>query len=302
MKKKWIISLFLCLSFRALFSSSIEPNLQSVLSAERYIKQQNPSPHFIAYHKNDIIGICFLSTDILPSKGYNGPITILIGLNKTGYLSGISIIDHKENIAIADEIREESFINQFKNKNLNDPFKVSQDIQGITGATITVKRLSEIVKKSGKVMYHQCFTNMSRDNQELYSKTTTDKLWILLLSIFLLSSMGLFLLRWYQTKRQQYLLISVLLGAIFIIIVLIYGLKDKKKQSYDDKIIYKHPVSFTKENNISFTNKDLEKKEENIILTPKWSIKQVDKGTIEKQIKSGNLSDKEAVDYQTLEE
>ena len=107
-----------------------------------------------------MIGICYLSTDVTPEiNGYNGPIRVLIGLLKTGRVSGIRVLKHRENIIEALVIEKESFDSSFREKPITDPFLPGRDLEHVTGATVTIRQMGSIVKLSARKMLPLCREN-----------------------------------------------------------------------------------------------------------------------------------------------
>ena len=142
-------------------------------SADSFSVQTGKLPYYKAYNGKKQIGICYVSSDIVPEIiGYNGPIKVLIGLYSTGKISKIKVLDHVENIIEAEKIEKKYFENRFKGKSINDSFKVGKDVENITGATVTVEVICEIVKLSSSIMYEYCFKNGNPENllQEINQK------------------------------------------------------------------------------------------------------------------------------------
>lgn len=83
------------------------------------------------------------------SKGYAGPIEIMVGISNDGKVSGIKILSHTETPGLGANAPEPKFSDQFKNKSTADKIEVvkmapskENQIQALTGATITSKAVS----------------------------------------------------------------------------------------------------------------------------------------------------------------
>jgi len=85
---------------------------------------------------------------ILKVKGYGGPIRMAVGIGKDGEAKGISIISHNETPGLGANVEKEEFLGQFIGKAISDPLEVGEDIQAITGATITSKAATKEVKEA----------------------------------------------------------------------------------------------------------------------------------------------------------
>jgi Na+-translocating ferredoxin:NAD+ oxidoreductase RnfG subunit len=82
-------------------------------------------------------------------RGYDGPIKMLVGLDATGTLAGIIVTDDREPYGYF-SVETPEFAAQFKNKSVRDPFKVGQDINAISRATISVTSASRAVRNSSR--------------------------------------------------------------------------------------------------------------------------------------------------------
>jgi len=76
---------------------------------------------------------------ILKVKGYGGPIRMAVGIGKDGEVKGVSVISHNETPGLGANVENEEFLDQFIGKTISDPLEIGEDIQAITGATITSK-------------------------------------------------------------------------------------------------------------------------------------------------------------------
>ena len=86
----------------------------------------------------------------LQSKGYGGKMRFLIAIDSNGKYLGFDSLEHNETPGFGTKMDEEKYKSQFKTKTLND------EIDGITGATITSRGLEkgiEAAKKDFKEKY-----------------------------------------------------------------------------------------------------------------------------------------------------
>lgn len=64
-------------------------------------------------------------------KGYGGKISLMIGIDQTGAVTGVSVMEMNETAGLGAKAKNQDFLDQFKGDN--------QEIKAITGATITTK-------------------------------------------------------------------------------------------------------------------------------------------------------------------
>jgi electron transport complex protein RnfG len=105
--------------------------------------------YFIAKKGDETIGYIVQSF----GKGYSSYINTLIAVDKDFKVQKINILGHAETPGLGDEIEEDSFKGQFKNKDL-DHLKVlktdtTEYIQAISGATISSRAVTEDAVKNG---------------------------------------------------------------------------------------------------------------------------------------------------------
>jgi len=113
-----------------------------------------PTTVYRARHNQQAIAAIF--TSIAPN-GYNGRITLLVGIYQTGKLAGVRVITHKETPGLGDKIdeRKSNWITQFSGLSLNNPipaqWAVKKDggqFDQFTGATITPRAVIQAVKNA----------------------------------------------------------------------------------------------------------------------------------------------------------
>jgi electron transport complex protein RnfG len=105
--------------------------------------------YFVAKKGGNITGYIIQSF----GKGYSSYIDTLIAVDKDFRVQSINILGHAETPGLGDEIEADSFRNQFKGR---DPehlkvvkTETTEDIQAISGATISSRAVTEDAVKSG---------------------------------------------------------------------------------------------------------------------------------------------------------
>ncbi len=106
----------------------------------------------------DSLGYVITVTD---KDGYGGDITFTLGINNEGNINGIAFLKLEETAGMGMKADEDSFKNQFTDKNVSDyntesDSFASNGIDAISGATITTKAVSNGVN-AGVI----CFKNIS---------------------------------------------------------------------------------------------------------------------------------------------
>ena len=127
--------------------------------ADRFTDRQGQPPVFEAYQidsstgQETLAGYVFLTSDLPPEQmGFNGPIEVLVGMDLRGALTGIVVVRYRESLqnSRGDFLATDGFQEQFAGKSIVDAFQVRRDVDGITGATITVDAMSRSIRNAAR--------------------------------------------------------------------------------------------------------------------------------------------------------
>jgi len=131
-------------------------SLKSVFpQAERFLPQKDPLPHHQVLVKNwqtgdyELIGYCFDTAQIAPQvTGYGGLIHILMGMDLSGRLVGVKIEEHAETPFFVEGFKAPWFTQQFVGKGVGDPLEIGQDVDGLSGATLSSRAVVRGIRES----------------------------------------------------------------------------------------------------------------------------------------------------------
>ncbi len=111
-----------------------------------------PKTIYLAYKEGKPVGAILTVT---ASRGYNGPINLLVGINNDLALLGVRVTTHRETPGLGDkiELRQSPWIKEFDGRSIGDPpenrWAVKRDggiFDQFTGATITPRAVVEAVR------------------------------------------------------------------------------------------------------------------------------------------------------------
>ena len=129
--------------------------------AATFSNKEGSPPHYKVYaaapkgQEPKLIGLAWWTTELEPlERAFDGPIKMLVGMDTTGVLQGVVVTEHREPYGDF-SVDTPAFAAQFKGKNIRDPFKVGQDIDAISRATISVTSASRAVRNSGRRIARQ---------------------------------------------------------------------------------------------------------------------------------------------------
>ncbi len=137
---------------------SVLPNVADYRVIEKRIDKKDVVKIFRGVDKDGkLVGYAFLAS----GPGFQGIITMMVGLNvDMKHLTGLKVLEQVETPGLGDKIREKWFEDQFKELSIEPkieyiknrkPEKPNQ-IQSITGATITTKAVTNIINKRVRIV------------------------------------------------------------------------------------------------------------------------------------------------------
>jgi len=123
-----------------------EASLKEVLPEATHfepVKSGNDIIYYKAHNKDGkFIGVAFKAL----AKGYSSIIETMAGLALDGNITAIKILNHNETPGLGARIADSSFTGQFANKNIRG----LNEVQAITGATISSKAVIDSVSKKAQ--------------------------------------------------------------------------------------------------------------------------------------------------------
>lgn len=83
----------------------------------------------------------------IQQQGYDGEITYNLAVDSEGYIVGMQIVSHTETPGIGDVITTDPFQEQFIGKNYEDPIAAGEDVDTVTGATVSTAAMINSVRR-----------------------------------------------------------------------------------------------------------------------------------------------------------
>lgn len=145
--------------------AKVEPLLKHLFpEATRISAKEGAPPHFSVFGKGAgadgdvLIGFGFWTTELEPlERGYDGPIKILVGMDVRGILAGVVVVEHHEPYGYF-SVEPPTFAAQFVGKSVRDPFKVGDDIDAVSRASITMLSATRAIRNSARRIATQLLT------------------------------------------------------------------------------------------------------------------------------------------------
>jgi len=160
----WWIKILLAAALLALLLNPLIFHKPSKGGEEAFLKELFPNAtsfsskrgdplHYTAFKGSSSVGYCFVTTDIVPEeRGYAGAIKALACMDRKGVITGVKVLEHKETPAYAHKIEEPIFLDQFRGKNVRDPFVIGKDLDGIARASVSCDAVAGSIRKSARIV------------------------------------------------------------------------------------------------------------------------------------------------------
>lgn len=113
-------------------------NLKSVASAT--------DESFTFYYSKSAEGKTLVACNVLAQEGKEGPMTVGVCFHPDGLIKSVKVLNHVEDRG--KNVDADSFLKQFSGKRVGSSFQVGKDVDGISGATISSKAVSESVRRA----------------------------------------------------------------------------------------------------------------------------------------------------------
>lgn len=159
-----VVALVACAIAVSHTQSAVDPKLQDQLkqlfpATAAFSPKIIDPPHYKAFASSSgaqsVAGLAFWTTEIEPlERGYDGPIKILVGLDTKGVITGIIVAQHHEPYGDF-SIERPEFAAQFKGKSIRDRFRVGEDVDAVSRATITITSAARAIRNSARRMATQ---------------------------------------------------------------------------------------------------------------------------------------------------
>lgn len=94
--------------------------------------------------QGQIVGYAFVGE----ANGYGGVVRILVGVDETSNeIVNIKILAHTETPGLGSRIEDASFRGQFVGKTVQDPIRLNEDIDALSGATVSSQAAVQAVRR-----------------------------------------------------------------------------------------------------------------------------------------------------------
>lgn len=125
--------------------SPVGPLVPNVLPGTQRVEANGEI--FTAYNAEDQVLGYAAAAD---ATGYGGPIYLLVGIDPNGEIAGIQVIEQRETPGFYALLSDRKFIQGFLGKTTDQPFMLGQDVDSISGATLSAGAVAEAIRNASE--------------------------------------------------------------------------------------------------------------------------------------------------------
>lgn len=92
---------------------------------------------------------------IADAPGYAGNVQVLVGVNPAGQITGVRVVRQTESPSFYARIVDTGFTDNFGEMDVTSPFRLGEDVDAVTRATITSRAITEAVQAASYTLAEQ---------------------------------------------------------------------------------------------------------------------------------------------------
>ena len=129
-------------------AADLMPAIQQAMPDANHITKED-STLYIAWadaEETEILGYVALGE----ASGYGGKLILAVGVNPQGEIVNTAIASSKETPAWINRVLSSSLLKNLQGKKYSEPFKLGEDLDGVTGATYTSRAIAEAALQASR--------------------------------------------------------------------------------------------------------------------------------------------------------
>jgi len=129
------------------------PQLRLVFPSARSFSDElkNPSRRDAYAKDSSVLGSIVSNTDLAPNiRGYNGDMSLLVGVSHDGTITGVLVLEHNETPSYVRNLTQ--WVNTFRGRHVTDSLEMGRDLDAMTGATVSSRAIIDMVRISSRTV------------------------------------------------------------------------------------------------------------------------------------------------------
>jgi len=143
------------------------------------------------------------------ANGYGGPLKVAVAVDLSGRILQTAIVENKETPAYLSAVLRHKFLEKFEGKGVGAPFELGEDLDGVSGATVSSLAVAEAVRKASHDVGRRQFNLDIREKRENWRIGLPETVVILL---YLVAIVSVFV--WKKPNVRNYVILAgiIILG------------------------------------------------------------------------------------------
>ncbi|MPQ48303.1 FMN-binding protein [Marinifilum sp. N1E240] len=198
------ISLGLAFCYGVIFTNNTQEleHLKVLQSANLKLGEANKGVHPV--YKNDSL-FGFLATG--SSQGYGGPLQVAVISNTTEGIVSTELLKSFETPSFVAKLSNKKYYQQYEDKNLTDHFQIKQDIEAVSGATVSSLAIANAARDASYLIANNVFKLQTPKIEKNWRLTPKEGIVAVIIVIA-------FLAIYFKSKKLIYF--NLFLGLVFI--------------------------------------------------------------------------------------
>lgn len=198
------ISLGLAFCYGVIFTNNTQEleHLKVLQSANLKLGEANKGVHPV--YKNDSL-FGFLATG--SSQGYGGPLQVAVISNTTEGIVSTELLKSFETPSFVAKLSNKKYYQQYEDKNLTDHFQIKQDIEAVSGATVSSLAIANAARDASYLIANNVFKLQTPKLEKNWRLTPKEGIVAVIIVIA-------FLAIYFKSKKLIYF--NLFLGLVFI--------------------------------------------------------------------------------------
>ena len=114
------------------------------ISTETPYRAPNALSITAGYRENELLGYCVE----VQTHGFSGPITMVVGVDLNGQVTGVAVTDHKETQSVGTNAMTPEALSRYIGKSGTIRTSGSNSVDAVSGATATSKAITDGVNRA----------------------------------------------------------------------------------------------------------------------------------------------------------